>query len=320
MKTAAFPSVGMIPVSMIFAWSSMAQTPADSGHLRHFDATTVEQALAWQRESVVIMAAGKKVTQLLEQRNAAGPEKDYGTPLNAKVVSEADKGKFTRQEVEFDVFDNWRPRAIVTVPKQGGPFPAVVFIEGKPGRPYESPTACGTVLAEAGFITLSLDVQGDRVHKPELGGNERLVPGIRAVDYLTTRPDVDREKIGVAGLCRWGAIAVFDAHLDPRIKAVVTAACLFKAAPGGRYYATLGDDPHDFRDCYAMLAPRPLLVQLGKADGYLPMFPGEQDLADARKAYEVFGRPECFQIHWHPGGHMIEGSSLPAFFNKAFAK
>ena len=294
--------------------------PAAPGHLRHFDAKTVEQAQAWQRESVGIMAADKKMTALLEQRKAAGPEKEYGTPLNAKIISQADKGKFNRIEVEFDVFDNWRPRAIVTVPKEGGPFPAVVFIEGKPERPYESPTACGTVLAEAGYITLSLDVQGDRTHKPELGGHERIVPGIRAVDYLSTRPDVDREKIGVAGLCRWGALAVFDAHLDPRIKAVVTAACLFKAAPDGRYYATVNNDPHDFRDCYAMLAPRPLLVQLGKADGYLPMFPSEQDLADARKAYEVFGHPELFEIFWHPGGHMIEGSSLPAFFKKAFAK
>ncbi|MCX6877484.1 MAG: dienelactone hydrolase family protein [Verrucomicrobia bacterium] len=293
---------------------------AAPGHLRHFDAKTVEQAQAWQRESVTLMAVDKKMTALLGQRKAAGPEQDYGTPLKAKIISQADKGKFTRIEVEFDVFDNWRTRAIVTVPKEGGPFPAVVFIEGKPERPYESPTACGTVLAEAGYITLSLDVQGDRTHKPELGGHERLVPGIRAVDYLLTRPDVDREKIGVAGLCRWGALAVFDAHLDPRIKAVVAAACLFKAAPGGRYYATINNDPHDFRDCYAMLAPRPLLVQLGKADAYLPMFPSEQDLADARKAYEVLGHPELFEIFWHPGGHLIEGSSLPPFFKKAFSK
>lgn len=313
----------MILAALLLPWAAMAQTPAQpaaSGHLSHFAATTVEQALAWQRESVALMVADKKLKTLLEQRQAAGPASDFGTPLNAKVMKQVGKGKFTRFEVEFDVFDNWRPRAIVTVPKAGGPFPAVVFIEGKPERPYESPAACGNLLAESGYITLSLDVQGEHVHKPELGGSERLLPGLRAVDYLTTRPDVDREKIGVAGLCRWGALAVFDAHIDSRIKAVVAAACLFKAAPGGRYYTTVGNDPHDFRDCYAMLAPRPLLVQLGKADSYLPLFPSEQDLADARKAYDVFGHPERFEIFWHPGAHMVEGSSLPAFFNKAFAK
>lgn len=44
-----------------------------------------------------------------------------------------------------------------------------------------------------------------------------------AVDYLTTRADVDAEKIGVIGICGWGGFAVNAAANDPRIKATVAS-------------------------------------------------------------------------------------------------
>ena len=43
-----------------------------------------------------------------------------------------------------------------------------------------------------------------------------------AVDFLGTRPFVDRERIGVVGICGSGSFAISAAKIDPRMKAIAT--------------------------------------------------------------------------------------------------
>lgn len=83
-----------------------------------------------------------------------------------------------------------------------------------------------TKMAEAGFVALSFD----QVFWGESDGKPRgaVVPDLyvesfrAAVDYLGTRGFVDREKIGVIGICGSGGFAVAAAKIDPRIKALAT--------------------------------------------------------------------------------------------------
>ena len=83
------------------------------------------------------------------------------------------------------------------------------------------------VLAERGFLTLAFDPS----FTGESGGQPRYVasPDINtedfcaAVDYLSTREDVDPERIGILGICGWGGMAVNAAAIDTRIKATVAA-------------------------------------------------------------------------------------------------
>lgn len=82
-------------------------------------------------------------------------------------------------------------------------------------------------MAERGFLTIAFDPS----FTGESGGEPRYVasPDINtedfcaAVDYLTTRNDVDSERIGIIGICGWGGFAINAAAIDTRIKATVAS-------------------------------------------------------------------------------------------------
>lgn len=80
-------------------------------------------------------------------------------------------------------------------------------------------------LAERGFVTLAFDPS----YTGESGGEPRHVasPDINtedfsaAVDYLTTLPQVDENKIGLVGICGFGGFGLNAAAMDTRIKGSV---------------------------------------------------------------------------------------------------
>ena len=82
-------------------------------------------------------------------------------------------------------------------------------------------------MAERGFVAIAFDES----YNGESGGEPRHIssPEIfvedfsAGVDFLGTRPFVDRNKIGVIGICGSGGFSLKAAQADPRIKAVATA-------------------------------------------------------------------------------------------------
>ncbi len=82
-------------------------------------------------------------------------------------------------------------------------------------------------LAEHGFLTIAFDPS----FTGESGGQPRYVasPDINtedfqaAVDFLSVQENVDRERIGILGICGWGGMAINAAALDTRIKATVAS-------------------------------------------------------------------------------------------------
>lgn len=82
-------------------------------------------------------------------------------------------------------------------------------------------------LAERGFVTLAFDPSytGESAGEPRNFASPEINTDdfISAVDYLGSLENVDREKIGILGICGWGGFALNAAVADPRIKAVATS-------------------------------------------------------------------------------------------------
>lgn len=114
------------------------------------------------------------------------------------------------------------------IPKNAqGKLPAVA-VSGPFGAVKEQSSGLyAQTLAERGFLTIAFDPS----YTGESGGEPRYVasPDINtedfcaAVDYLSTRDDVDAERIGILGICGWGGMALNAAAIDTRIKATVTS-------------------------------------------------------------------------------------------------
>jgi pimeloyl-ACP methyl ester carboxylesterase len=123
--------------------------------------------------------------------------------------------------------------------------------------------------------------------------------GIRAVDYLLTRPDVDRERINITGTSGGGFQAAHIAALDRRIK-VAAPSCYITALPmriHNRIFKDPDSDPE--QDLYGMISnkvdhaglllmmyPRPVFV----AAAVLDFFPIEGTHKTFREAADIYGR------------------------------
>lgn len=108
-----------------------------------------------------------------------------------------------------------------------GELPAIA-VSGPFGAVKEQASGLyAQTMAERGFVTLAFDPS----FTGESGGEPRYVasPDINtedfsaAVDFLTTLPEVDAERIGIIGICGFGGFAINAAAADTRIKATVAS-------------------------------------------------------------------------------------------------
>jgi fermentation-respiration switch protein FrsA (DUF1100 family) len=111
----------------------------------------------------------------------------------------------------------------------------------------QSANLYATKMAERGFVTMSLDLSfwGKSDGRPR----NAVSPDIyaedfsAAVDFLRTRPFVDKEWIGAIGICGSGSFVISAAKIDPRIKAIATVSMYDMGAAnrnGLRKSVTLG--------------------------------------------------------------------------------
>ncbi|MFL6599466.1 MAG: alpha/beta hydrolase, partial [Chthoniobacterales bacterium] len=137
--------------------------------------------------------------------------------------------KVTAQKVTFKNRYNMTVAGNLFIPKnltQDTKHPAIVVGHPMGAVKEQSANLYAQELADQGFVTLSLDLSfwGESEGQPR----NAVLPDVyaedfsAAVDFLGTRPFVDRARIGVLGICGSGGFVISAAKIDPRMKAVAT--------------------------------------------------------------------------------------------------
>jgi cephalosporin-C deacetylase-like acetyl esterase len=132
--------------------------------------------------------------------------------------------------------------------------------------------------------------------------------GIRALDYLETRPECDMSKVGITGASGGGLATLYNFVADERIKVAVPVVyatslevnpyngCLCNHVP-----ATL--QVGDRSDLLAIRAPQPILVIGATNDTEFPPAGTQKTGEKLRAIYKLFGKEEDAQWKVFPGGH-----------------
>lgn len=164
------------------------------------------------------------------------PLKPEVKPLDANSYS-------TRYHIAYDSAHDERVTAIVSIPKRfPAPHPAILLMHGSGGnKDVDYIRSAGQMLNSLGYATLSIDAQykGERARPGQTGELQpdsysirdawiqTVIDLRRAVDYLESRPDIDKAKIGYLGLSMGGMLGAVLGGVEPRIS------CFYLAVPGG---------------------------------------------------------------------------------------
>jgi len=204
----------------------------------------------------------------------------------------------------------------------------------------------GEQMAKAGFLTISPDLRvfGERRDgmdpfpgrdacnvnfiKGALLGIYTLTLNIWdfkcCIDYLETRPEVDKNRIGMMGLSQGGTMTTFTAAAEPRIKAAdiicyvnpwrsfaITRAnfCGSQFVPGiHRYF--------DTDDIAGLIAPRPLLLEMGIYDKCFFIESALKGYEGVKRIYQAAGCADKLWTDIHSGQHAFAGNKAFEFFKK----
>ncbi|MFO0866875.1 MAG: prolyl oligopeptidase family serine peptidase [Gemmataceae bacterium] len=147
--------------------------------------------------------------------------------------------------------------------------------------------------------------------------------GVRALDWLTTRKDVDADKLGITGISGGGAATLWVAAADERVKVVVPVSGMSDLA---FYVPGKGVNGHcdcmflynhygwDLPTIAALVAPRPMLFANSDNDPIFPMDGNRRIMAKLKTAWGWFGKADQVQEYVSPGGHDYRPDLRKAIF------
>lgn len=278
------------------------------------------------------------------------------TPLHARITGTLPREGYRIEKLIFESQPGCFVTANVYVPTTGpGPFPAILGAQGHSleGKAYPTYQTAFITLALQGNIVLAFDPpgQGERYEQRDAAGKMQLLghfspglqcmltggnivryfmwDGIRAVDYLLTRPDVDPKRIGACGNSGGGTQSAFLAVMEPRI-AVAAPSCYWTSWPA--LWAKAGpQDPEqvlhqtikrgiDYSDVLIAFAPKPIIMLTATKDSF-PIAGAHAAHAEGKPIYALLGATEklgFFEYNDPHGWSQPRREATYAWFNQWF--
>ena len=146
----------------------------------------------------------------------------------------------------------------------------------------------------------------------------------RCIDYLETRPEVDPQRIGMMGLSQGGTMTTFTTAVEPRIKAADIIGYVNSWEGFGINRANFCGSqvvPQIFKymdvpDIAGLIAPRPLLVEMGIFDTCFYIEDQLRGFEGVRRIYDAAGASDKLWSDVHPNEHGFAANKAFAFFDK----
>jgi hypothetical protein len=273
--------------------------------------------------------ASPAAMQRYQQTRKASYERILGdlparTPLNARVVGTSAQAGFRVERIIFESAPHRYVTANLYLPEGKGPFPAALSLAGHGANGKIGDQRVGALFARHGIAVLAIDpvAQGERLQLVDARGQDltrgsttahtllnagaNLVgtsvaayeywDNVRALDYLETRPDLDKSRLGCIGSSGGGTQATYLVALDARIKTAVVCSYVSRRervlelngpSDGCQHLPGEGREHLEIGDFLALFAPKPLLIMSGYYD-FVDYWGAVQTYDELRKVYHVF--------------------------------
>ncbi len=288
-------------------------------------------------------------------QHAFGPWPER-TPLNARTTGVVERDVYTVEKVIFESRPGFAVTANLYIPKgRGKPMPAVLGAcghggpdaKGKTAAPYQS-FAQG--LARQGYVVLIFDpiCQGERQQygaddawpgrRSAVGGhlyagNQQFLvgesaaswfvwDGIRALDYLLSRQEVDPRHVGVTGNSGGGMLTAWLCGADQRFTMAAPSCFVttFRRNVENEEPADTEQCPArvlalglDYADFIAALAPKPVVL-LGKEKDFFDVRGLEEAFARLKRLYCLMGAEQNIQLFVGSGYHGYSQDNREAMY------
>jgi dienelactone hydrolase/pimeloyl-ACP methyl ester carboxylesterase len=298
----------------------------------------------------------RQVQEKIQRCFGPWPEK---TPLNPRVTGVVERDAYRIEKVVFESRPSFLVTANLYIPKgRDVPLPGVVGTCGHSnnGKAYLQYQSFAQGLARQGYVVLIFDPigQGERLQYPNeklqsrigvgvrehlYGGNQQFLvgeffgawrawDGIRALDYLLTRQEVDPKRVGVTGCSGGGTMTTWLCGVDRRW--TMAAPSCFVTTFARNCENELPADTEqcppkalalglDHCDFLAAMAPAPV-VMLTKEGDYFDIRGGEKAYGRLRRLYGLLGAEDNISIFTEAGSHGYSQQSREAmyrWFNRA---
>ncbi|HYF36404.1 MAG TPA: acetylxylan esterase [Prosthecobacter sp.] len=267
-------------------------------------------------------------------RACFGPEPEK-TPLNARTIRTVERDTYRIENVIFESRPGFPVTANLYVPKgPGGKMPGVVGVCGHSlnGKAAEAYQSFAQGLARMGYVVLIFDPagQGERFeyldglksrYKGGVGehiqaGNQLSLigeslaawfawDGIRALDYLLTRPEVAPNHVGITGNSGGGTQTTWLCGVEPRFTMAAPACFVttFRRNAENELPADTEQCPPgvlaqhlDHADFLVAMAPKPVVI-LAQEKDFFDARGSEEAYGRLKGLYTLLGKPDNIQLH-----------------------